>query len=170
MPNEVRTTADRELKQPVEIIGADPLGWWAIHTALVHAAQEIARGKQDLLTVARDAVRRSTEAGFRSSENEKLTRFTAKEIMEWQDALYVVNELPEWRFPDEILLVGWLVECGGPEMGRGPARASFHTHTPEHYVGGTRRLYNRGEHGNGAEWPESRQWTGADCRYMASVR
>lgn len=86
--------------------------------------------------------------------------------MQWQDALYVVNELPEWHFPDDVLLVGWMVECGGPEMGRGPARASFHTGTPEHYVGGTRRLYNQGSHGNGPGWPPSREWTVHDCRYM----
>ena len=55
--------------------------------------------------------------------------------MEWQDALYVVNELPEWRFPDSVLLIGWMVECGGPDMGRGPARARFHLKSPEHYVG-----------------------------------
>ena len=86
--------------------------------------------------------------------------------MQWQDALYVVNELPEWHFPDDVLLVGWMVECGGPEMGRGPASASFHTGTPEHYVGGTRRLYNQGSHGNGPGWPPSREWTVHDCRYM----
>ena len=36
--------------------------------------------------------------------------------MAWQDALYVMNEQPDWRFPDPVLCVGWIVECGGPAM------------------------------------------------------
>jgi len=89
--------------------------------------------------------------------------------MQWQDALYVVNELPEWRLPDTVLLIGWMVECGGPDMGRGPARARFQLQPPEHYVGGTRGLYNVGGHGNGPGWPKSREWSASDCRYMAPV-
>ena len=84
----------------------------------------------------------------------------------WQDAFYVVNELPEWRFPDAVLLIAWLIECGGAEMGRGPARASFQTDTPEHYVGETRDLYNEGKHGNGPGWPTSSRWEASECRYM----
>ena len=61
--------------------------------------------------------------------------------MTWQDAMYVVNELEEWRFPDDVLCVAWLAECGGPAMKRGPARASFETDVSK-YVGGSRLLYN----------------------------
>jgi hypothetical protein len=169
MPNTIRMSAAMEPKNATEIIDTDPQGWRAIHTALVHTAREIALGEQNLLKVALSAVRHATDAGFRSRTDDRLTRFTGKAIMEWQDALFVVNELPGWWFPDEVLLVGWLIECGGPEMGRGPARASFHTGTPEHYVGGTRRLYNRGQHGNGPSWPESRQWRAADCPWMSNA-
>jgi hypothetical protein len=89
--------------------------------------------------------------------------------MEWQDALYVVNESPEWRFPDSVFLMGWMIESGGPDMGRGPVRARFHLQSAEHYVAGTRRLYNHGAHGNGSGWPKSHEWSAGDCRYIAQV-
>jgi hypothetical protein len=168
MPNTLRLTATEELKDAVAIIEADPFAWWAIHTALVFAARQVVSGGFDPLSVAKSALKHAAATGFGAGRQEvSATRYTGKPIMAWQDALYVVNELPEWRFPDELLLIAWLVECGGPEMGRGPARASFQKGTPEHYVGGTRGLYNGGAHGNGEGWPSSRQWTAADCRFMA---
>ena len=166
MPNTLRPSAANELKDPLAIIAAAPYGWWAIHTALAHAAEIVHAGQSQLEIVALSAVQRATDAGFRSQSDDTSTRFLGLPIMVFQDALYVVNELPEWRFPDEVLLVGWLVECGGPSMGRGPARAEFEKYTPEHYVGGTRGKFNSGSHGNGPGWPPSRQWTAKDCRYM----
>jgi hypothetical protein len=167
MSNPVRATASSELKSAVSIIDESPHGWWALHTALVAAARSLRRANSDLLDIASHSLRHVEQVAFgRGADDASVTRFTAKSIMAWQDAMYVVNELPEWRFPDDVLLVGWLVECGGPEMRRGPARASFQNHSPDHYVGGTRRLYNEGKHGNGAGWPESRVWTAKDCRYM----
>jgi hypothetical protein len=169
MPNPLRPSAANELKEPLAIIDAEPHGWWAIHTALIHAARRIRLGEDDLFEVALGAVKRAADAGFRSLPDDSKTRFTGKAIMQWQDALYVVNELPEWRFPDSVLLIAWMVECGGPDMGRGPARARFHLESPEHYVGGTRNLYNSGAHGNGSGWPKSREWSAGDCRYMAGI-
>jgi len=68
--------------------------------------------------VAREAVENVHAAGFQSSSDRRMTRFSRfKDIMAWQDALYVVNAHPDWRFSDEALCVGWLVELGGPEMG-----------------------------------------------------
>ena len=171
MGNEIRESVRGELKDPLKIIEADPHGWWAVHTGLVAASKQVAAGRSDALAMAKASVESIAKSGFGSGRPDvKATRYTGSPIMAWQDALYAVNELPEWRFPDEVLLVGWLLECGGPEMGRGPARASFHLGTPEHYVGGSRELYNRGAHGNGPGWPSSKQWRGAECRYMASAR
>lgn len=170
MTNTIRSTVGQELKDPLQVMEADPFGWWAIHTTMIAAAHRIGRGEADLLTVAMRSLKHvgSTSFGLGQQE-ESRTRFTAKSIMAWQDALFVVNELPEWRFPDEVLLVAWLIECGGPEMKRGPARASFQNNTPAHYIDGTRALYNRGAHGNGPGWPTSHSWSAGDCRYMARV-
>lgn len=168
MPNHPRPDVAREPKEALAILDANPHAWWAIHTALVSAARCVARGETDLLDIARRAVVRAADTGFgQGQDDERITRFTGLPIMAWQDALYVVNELPEWRFPDEVLLVAWLVECGGPGMGRGPARAAFEAHAPAHYVGATRGLYNDGKHGNGPGWPPSREWRRQECRYMA---
>ena len=166
MGNSIRPTAASELKEPLAIISKHPHGWWALHTALVHAAQIVQGGESHLDLVALSALQRATDAGFRSETDESSTRFLGMPIMMFQDALFVVNELPEWRFPDEVLLVGWLVECGGRAMGRGPARADYQEHTPEHYVDGSRTLFNRGEHGNGPGWPRSTEWPRGACRYM----
>jgi hypothetical protein len=167
MPNATRPSAGAELKDAITILAADPYAWWAIHTALAHAASQVGGGENDLLKIALAALRHTTSVGFRSRPDDARTRFAGNRIMEWQDALYVVNELPEWRFPDNVLLVGWMVECGGPDVGRGPARASFQDASPAHYVGATRHLYNSGRHGNGPGWPTSHEWTAANCRYMS---
>ena len=168
MGNTIRGTASEELKEPAGILRADPRSWDAIHEALVFASREIAAGSTDLLLVAQRAVQHVSDRGFGSGRVEpSATRYTGKKIMAWQDALYVVNELPDWRFPDAVLLVAWLVECGGPGMGRGPARASFQSHSPAHYIGGTRELFNNGRHGNGPGWPLSREWTVSDCSHMS---
>jgi hypothetical protein len=166
MANRLRESAYVELKNASAIINADANGWKAIHLALTTAAQSLGGGEHDLLEVALKSVKRATDAGYPSSADASTTRFTGKGVMEWQDALYVVNELPEWQFADDVLLVGWMVECGGPEMGRGPARASFHSKSAEHYVGRTRRLFNAGKHGNGPGWPLSTRWTAEGSRYM----
>ena len=167
MPNAIRPTAATELKDALSIVESDPHGWWAIHTALSYGASRLAHGDTGLPGIARDAIRRAADAGFgQGRPDPATTRYTAKRIMAWQDALYVVNELPEWRFPDEVLLIGWFVECGGPEMGRGPARSAFRDYKVQHYVGGTRALYNKGDHGNGPGWPLSSCWSPDDCRYM----
>lgn len=169
MANTIRPTVAQELKDPLQIIAADPYGWWAIHTSLVSAARSVASGDSDYLRIAKASLEHASTSGFGLGRSDaRGTRYTGKPIMAWQDALYVVNDLPEWRFPDEVLLIAWLIECGGPEMGRGPARASFHNGTPEHYVGGTRDLYNEGQHGNGPGWPSSRRWERRACRYMTN--
>lgn len=159
MPNTIRPGEAQEFKDPVQIIDADPHGWWAIHTALVNAARRMAIGGSDHFTIAKASLAHAATSGFGLGRSDiSVTRYTGKPTMGWQDALYAVNELPEWRFPDDVLLIAWLIECGGPEMGRGPARASFQKGTPEHYVGGTRKLYNVGSHGNGLGWPTSNCW------------
>ena len=167
MPNSIRPTAATELKQPLAIIASAPYGWWALHTALAHAAQLVTAGHSSLESVALAAIHHVASVGFVSREDDKATRYLGMPIMAFQDALFSVNELPEWRFPDDLLLVTWMVECGGPAMGRGPARAQFQAGSPEHYIGGSRGLFNSGHHGNGPGWPLSRQWSAGDCRYMA---
>ena len=52
-------------------------------------------------------------------------------------------------------------------MGRGPARARFLN--VELYIGGTRDLYNLGEHGNGPGWPTSHWWLAEDCPHMRTT-
>lgn len=169
MGNSIRASAVSELKDPLSVLLNAPYGWSALHTALARAAQLISAGESELDLIALAAVHRATEVGFLSKTDERVTRFLEMPIMAFQDALYVVNELPEWRFPDEVLLVAWLVECGGPAMGRGPARAEFEKGSPDHYVGGSRGLFNGGNHGNGPGWPKSNQWPATACRYMSAV-
>ncbi len=161
---DIRPTAASELKHANAILAADPAGWNALHAALVHAAKTAAR--RPMLDLALAAVKAVLDSGFRSRVDDRATRFLGKPVMAFQDALFVVNELRDWRFPDELLLVAWLVECGGPEMGRGPARASFQKGTPAQYIAGARALYNAGKHGNGDGWPPSHRWAAADCRHV----
>jgi hypothetical protein len=158
-----------ELKDPRSIIAHSPYGWWALHTAMAHASQMMGSGSADLSCLAHQAVRWAVDAGFVSQPNECATRFLGMPIAPFQDALFVVNELPEWHFPDEVLHVAWLVECGGPSMGRGPAGSGFASGQPEHTIGDARILFNAGAHGNGPGWPKSTKWPAAACRHMASV-
>lgn len=165
MANRIRESADAELKEPALILRANQTGWAAIHAALEFAEAQLQARPTEILAVAQEAVQTVHAAGFTSNPDHRTTRFTGyQNIMAWQDALYVVNALPEWSFSDEALLVGWLVELGGPEMGRGPARASYWRQTPGHYVGGTRALYNNGKHGNGPGWPASTAYRGGTSR------
>ena len=165
MANTIRKNVDAELKEPQSILQSNPEGWAAIHAALEWAEAQLEKRPSEILAVAKETVEAVHAGGFQSNPDRRVTRFAGyKNIMAWQDALYVVNAHPDWRFSDEALLVGWLVELGGPEMGRGPATASYWKQTPEHYVGGSRALYNNGKHGNGPGWPTSLAYRGGSSR------
>ena len=145
------------------IIRSDPTGWAAIHLGLIAATHAVANGSTAPIAVAEYALKCVHDAGYTSKPDDKLTRFTGSRITKWQTSLYAVNELPDWHFPDVVICVGWLIECGGPAMGRGPATASFEERV-EHYVAGTRNRYNSGTYGHGGEsFPESREYSMAQC-------
>lgn len=163
--NNLRPGIDQEAKSAAAILKANPHGWAAVHAVLVSAARQVAGGAGNLTVVARRALDEVTSSGFVSSPNRKLTRFCEMSIMAWQDALYVMNEQPDWHFPDPVLCVGWMVECGGPAMDRGPARADFSAAVVK-YIQGTRALYIDGNHGNGPGWPPSRRYEPRDCPHM----
>jgi hypothetical protein len=163
--NKLRPEVDKEPKTAGDIHRACPHGWAAVQAVLVSAARQLAGGATDLTLIARRALDEVTSSGFVSSPDRKRSRFCSLPIMAWQDALYVMNEQPEWRFPDNVLCVGWIVECGGPATGRGPARADFSCDVSL-YIQGTRAHYNAGAHGNGPGWPPSRRYEPRDCRHM----
>ena len=164
-PNKVRPGAHLEPKEAETIRAGDEAGWAAIHAALVTAARRFASGERDLVALAKAGIAEACVEGFASLPDARRTRFTGSRIMAWQDALFVMNELDDWHFPDPILCVAWLVECGGPAMGRGPARADF-CRDVDLYIAGTRTLYNLGEHSNGPGWPASHGWLPKECPYM----
>jgi hypothetical protein len=163
--NAIRPDVDREPKTAPDILRANQHGWAAVHAALVSAARQLSSETADLVVAARNALQDAEASGFVSLPHERRTRFCGMSIMAWQDALYVMNELPDWHFPDEVLCVGWMVECGGPALGRGPARADFST-AVSRYIQGTRNLFNAGTHGNGRGWPGSRRYRSDDCVHM----
>ncbi len=127
-----------------------------------------ANGSIDLVNIAQCALKSIRDAGYTPQPDDKITRFTGLGITKWQTMLYAVNELPDWHFPDDVLCVGWLIECGGPSMGRGPAKAQFEDRV-KHYVGGTRNRYNRGTFGHGGDgFPESREYSLEECPHVGS--
>ena len=151
------------------IIKSDPVGWAAIHLSLITAAHAVANGSNDLVEIAKGALKCVLEAGYTSNPDEEKTRFTGDGITKVQTKLYAVNELPNWHFPDNVITVGWLIECGGPAMGRKPATAAFEQESVEHYVGGTRKRYNKGTYGHGGEgFPESREYLAQECPHPPS--
>jgi hypothetical protein len=146
-------------------------GWRPIHLALIASAHAVMNGRSDLVGIARFAVKVAEGAGYRSLPNERATRLMGAAITRWQTHLYAMNEHRDWRFPDSVLLVGWLIECGGPKMGRGPARADFEANGVELMVGGTRWRYNNHRYGHGgAGLPASREYQSADCIHMGRRR
>jgi hypothetical protein len=146
-----------------------PSGWRAIHLSLIAAAHGFSNRQTDLVALATFAVEVAHRAGYTSLESERHTRFVGSGITNWQTQLYAVNNLSEWRFPDPILPVGWLVECGGPKMARGPARADFEANGVELMIGGTCWRYNNRGYGHGGEGlPESREYMPADCVHMSA--
>ncbi len=167
--DKLRPDVDKEPKNSVDIIDANPKGWSGVHTALVEACRLFGEGGSAALPQkAIQAVEFAHSRGFESSDDDKRTRFThIPSVMAWQDAMYAMNELRNWRFPDELVCVAWLIECGGLSMGRGPARKKTkYEDGVKKYIGGTRRLYNRGEHGNGPGWPQSTVWNPSDCQHF----
>ena len=138
-------------------------GWDALRVAMTAARESfVGRVSTDLVTLAKNGVNAAHTAGFASHQDGHLLRFTGRPrgITRWQDQLYAVNEHPLWQYTGDLLLVGWLIECGGPAMGRGPAKARYERYGPEHYVGGTRIRCNMGTHGHGGpEWPKSNAYT-----------
>ena len=151
------------------IIRAAPRGWMAVHLGLITAAHAQCNGWSDLVSLARLALKTVHQAGYRSQVDERRTRFVGSAITRWQTHLYAVNELPCWRFPDPILLVGWLLECGGPAMSRGPARAAFEKNGVDLMIGGTRWRYNHQRYGHGGEGlPTSREYPVSDCVLIAA--
>lgn len=133
--------------KPFEIVQTNRAAWSAIHLALVIAAHALKNGQSDLASVAHIALDALTNVGYRGQPDETRSRFTGESIAKWQDMLYAVNELPGWCFSDDVLVVGWLIECGGPSMGRGPASAAYETNV-RLYVGGTRNRYNTSTQGH----------------------
>ena len=90
-----------------------------------------------------------------------------KEITRFQSKLYSVNNEPDWHFQEDILAIGWLIELGGPAMGRGPCKKAEYQTDVRKYVGGTRRRYNNASYGHGGpDFPESREYSRSDCPHF----
>jgi hypothetical protein len=154
-------------KIAANIKAAAPAGWNAIHLCLIAAAHAVGNGQTDPVRMARQSIAAAHAAGHVSGADEGRTRFVGGRITRWQTELFAVNETRSWRFPDLVLLVGWLVECGGPPMGRGPARSDFAAHGVERMINGTRWRYNNKKYGHGGpELPRSRRFEIRDCLYM----
>ena len=159
------------------IVQSNPTAWAAIHVGHITATHEVATGLTGditalggsaLVNIAQCALKSIRNAGYTPQPGDKSTRFTGLGITRWQTMLYAVNEVPDWHFPDDVLCVGWLIECGGPSMDRGPAGAQFEDRV-KHYVGGTRALYNRGTSGHGGDgFPESRKYSLEECPHVGS--
>ena len=159
------------------IAQSNPTAWAAIHVGLITATHEVATGLTGditalggsaMINIAQCALKSIRDAGYTPQQDGQRTRFTGLGITRWQTMLYAVNELPDWHFPDDVLCVGWLIECGGPSMDRGPARAQFEDRV-KHYVGGTRNRYNRGISGHGGDgFPESREYSLEECPHVGS--
>lgn len=128
-----------------------PDGWRAIHLCLIAAAHAMSNGQTDPIAMAQRALATAFAAGYPSGDDQRLTRFVKGRITKWQTQLFAVNESRDWRFPDLILLIGWLVECGGPAMGRGPARADFAANGVDLMIRGTRWRYNNQKYGHGGD-------------------
>jgi hypothetical protein len=141
--------------------------WNAIHLALIAAAHALRNGQSDLTAIARWSVQVAEGAGYETHADQRLTRFMGLGITRFQTLLYAMNDRRDWRFPDPVLLVGWLLEGGGPAMGRGPAKADYAANGVSLMIGGTRWRYNNGRYGHGREnLPESREYLPADCSHM----
>jgi hypothetical protein len=148
-------------------VAVDSAGWRAIHLVLVAAAHAVNAGGANLVQIARWAVEVAHGAGYVTHPNDRRTRFTSLGITAFQTLLYAFNERSDWRFPDSVLLAGWLAECGGPRMGRGPARADFEANGVQLMIGGTRWRYNNQRYGHGGEGlPTSHEYEPADCAHM----
>lgn len=133
------------------VVASAPAGWRAIHPCLIPAAHALVNGQAGASATAHLAVEAAHRAGYRSHDDVRKTRFVGSGVTKFQTHLFAVNESPSWRFPDAILLVGWLIECGGPQMARGPARADFEANGVELMIGGTRWRYNNRRYGHGGE-------------------
>src|SRR4051812_1740871 len=97
--DQVRVTVANEPKTASGIVAANPSGWKALKVALSHAKSSFIAGQTDPPTVATAAIRAAHDAGFASEPDDRLTRFTrVTGIMAFQDSLFAINELPEWRF------------------------------------------------------------------------
>lgn len=153
------------------ILATAPDGWRAIHLCLIATAHAVSNGQTDPVAMARRSLAAAAATGYVSGGDQRLTRFTRGRITRWQTELFAVNESMSWRFPDLVLLVGWLVECGGPAMGRGPARAEFAANGVELMIGGTRWRYNNQRYGHGGKGlPVSHEFEAVDCLFMGEVR
>src|SRR4051794_27363357 len=97
-----RPTAIDEPRTPADVLASNA-GWQAIHTALVSAVRLLRTGEVDLNRLAAHSLQTARAAGFPELPDPRRTRFCGSSIGAWQDALFVVNELPEWRFPDDVL-------------------------------------------------------------------
>jgi hypothetical protein len=139
--------------QPLEIVRSERKAWGALHLGLVFAAHALDNGNADLVAVAKAAVETMDRAGYKLGTD--YGRTPRNEIAKWQDRLYALNELQGWRFSDDVLLTAWLIECGGPSMGRGPATANYEI-SVENYIAGTRQRYNTRTQGHDrGDGPES---------------
>jgi hypothetical protein len=132
----------------------------------------LASGHTDLVAVAKATIKQAELRGCPSSPDEKHTHFTGKRlhITKFQTNLYAVNLAPDWRFPDRVLDILWLIELGGLAMGRGPCsilKGAQHQTDVKKYIGGTRKVYNRGvsDHG-GSGHPESREYSEEECSHF----
>jgi hypothetical protein len=156
------------------IIESDSTGWDAIYFCGRYASGMLASGHTNLVAIAKATSKQAHSEGYQSSPDEKCTRFTKtrRYITKFQTKLYSVNIDPNWHFPDRVLCILWLIECGGPAMGRGPSNTSkgaeYQTDV-EKYIGGTRKVYNRGDsrHG-GPGYPESREYSEEECSHFKS--
>ena len=155
---------------------SDSTAWDAIYFCGRCASGMLASGHSNLVAIAKATIKQAHSRGFQSSPDEKCTRFTGKRrfITKFQTRLYSVNIDPNWHFPDRVLAILWLIECGGPAMGRGPsgtskAKAAEYQTDVKKYIGGTRKVYNRGDsrHG-GPGYPESREYSEEECSHFKS--
>ena len=156
----------------MSIVESNPTAWASIFFCARYSSGLLASGHSDLVAVAKATINQAGLRGYQSSSDEKRTRFTGKRryITRVQTDIYAVNIQPDWWFPDRVIDILWLIECGGPAMGRGPCNTSSgaqYQMDVKKYIGGTRKVYNRGASGHGGSaYPESREYSEEECSHF----
>lgn len=117
---------------------------WAGLWAGLNAIRDVVPDRKT--PIPADTITRAVDAGIAVCDRPdtgavRTGRFTNMAIMAFQNAVYVRNADPAWRFSDAVLTVAWGIEF--------PHAACRFTDTAwiRGYVGTTRSDYNRGRHG-----------------------